>query len=49
MAIHFQGPRGRVDLMRVKRPAVAGLFYPADATHLRREVDAYLDARYGNL
>ncbi|HFC53371.1 MAG TPA: AmmeMemoRadiSam system protein B [Gammaproteobacteria bacterium] len=31
-------------MTRIRTPAVAGMFYPADATELRREVDGYLAA-----
>lgn len=31
-------------MSQLRRPAVAGLFYPGDADHLRAEIQAYLDA-----
>ncbi|HSS63531.1 MAG TPA: AmmeMemoRadiSam system protein B [Gammaproteobacteria bacterium] len=38
------GAGGNVELLRVKPPAVAGMFYPADADTLRTQVSAFLDA-----
>lgn len=42
--MRITGSRGTVELLNVKPPAVAGMFYPADAGALRREVRAFLAA-----
>jgi hypothetical protein len=44
MIMQIQGPAGTVDLLRVKPPSVAGMFYPADPSVLRKQVRGFLDA-----
>jgi AmmeMemoRadiSam system protein B/AmmeMemoRadiSam system protein A len=44
MAMQNHGAGGNVEPLRVKPPAVAGIFYPADAETLRTQVSAFLRA-----
>ena len=44
MAMHIRGPAGTVELLRVKPPSVAGVFYPADPAELRRQVRGFLSS-----
>ncbi|MDX1512799.1 MAG: AmmeMemoRadiSam system protein B [Gammaproteobacteria bacterium] len=44
MAMQIRGPAGTVELLRVKPPSVAGMFYPADPGVLRDQVRGFLKA-----
>ena len=44
MTMRIVSAGGNVELLRVKPPAVAGMFYPADAETLRQQVSSFLDA-----
>ncbi len=44
MTMRIFGAGGNVELLRVKPPAVAGMFYPADPETLKSQVSAFLDA-----
>ncbi len=44
MTMRILGTGGNVELVRVKPPAVAGMFYPADPGTLKAQVSAFLEA-----
>jgi AmmeMemoRadiSam system protein B/AmmeMemoRadiSam system protein A len=44
MAMQIRSAGGTVELLHVKPPAVAGMFYPADAEVLRGQVRGFMDA-----
>ncbi len=44
MTMRIVGAGGNVELLRVKPPAVAGMFYPADPGTLKSQVSGFLDA-----
>ena len=44
MTMRILGAGGNVELVRVKPPSVAGMFYPADPGNLKAQVGAFLKA-----